>query len=74
MKQKTITEKVALLKVGQIVEIDGLMFSAKRVNDDDIRVPCSCCNVDCACRGFVPDVCAMLDFHSDSSWYLWLES
>lgn len=74
MNQKTLNEKVALLKDGIIVEIDGLMFSAKRINDEDAPVPCEYCNVDCACRGNVPKVCAELDDFSKSLWYLWLES
>lgn len=74
MKQKTLAEKVALLKDGQIVEIDGLMFSAKRVDDDLPQRPCFYCNVDCACKGDIISVCEELDFYQNSLWYLWLES
>lgn len=73
MNHKLLAEKVALLKDGQIVEIDNLLFSAKRINDDDPPIPCAHCNVDCLCRGDVAEVCAELDFLSKSVWYLYLE-
>lgn len=74
MNQREINEKVALLKDGQIVEVDGLKFSAIRISDDDPETPCFYCNVDCVCNGNVALVCAELDFSSKSLWYLWLES
>ena len=74
MKNKTLLEKVALLKDGQIVEINGLMFSAKRIDDDELQSPCLCCNVDCVCKGEVQIVCEELDMIQGHGWYLWLES
>lgn len=74
MNHEKLAKKVALLKDGQIVEIDGLYFSAKRINDEDPQTPCLYCNVDCMCRGDVADVCLELDFLSKSVWYLKLES
>lgn len=74
MNHKLLAEKVALLKDGQIVEIDNLLFSAKRINEDDPQKPCFYCNVDCLCRGDVAEVCNELDFFSKSVWYLYLES
>lgn len=74
MKAKMLAQKVALLKDGQVVEIDGLLFSAKRINDDDPQTPCLYCNVDCLCRSDVAEVCTELDFLSKSTWYLYLES
>lgn len=71
MKDKELTEKIALLKDGQIVMIDGLPFSAKRV---DGFAPCITCNVDSLCHGNVFDVCCQLDVDSKSIWYLNLES
>lgn len=68
------SKKVALLKAGQIVEIDGLMFSARRINDNDLPTPCLDCNVDCLCHGDILAVCTELDFLSKSVWYLYLES
>ena len=74
MRQRELIQKVALLKAGQIVEIDDLLFGAKRTNDDDPYTPCFYCNVDCLCRGDVAEICKELDFLSKSVWYLYLES
>ena len=74
MNHKELAEKVALLKDGQIVQIDGLLFSAKRVNEYFNDEVCMHCNVDCLCRGDVAEVCTELDFMSKSVWYLHLES
>lgn len=74
MNPKELVKKVALLKAGQIVEIDGLLFSAWRINDEDPQTPCLYCNVDCLCHGDVAQVCTELDFLSKSVWYLHLES
>lgn len=74
MNHRELAEKVALLKDGLIVEINGLMFSAKRINEGDPLWPCMYCNVDCLCRGDIASVCTELDFESKSVWYLYLES
>lgn len=74
MNAKELAQKVALLKDGQVVEIDGLLYSAKRINDYDPMWPCLYCNVDCLCRGNVAEVCIELDFMSKSVWFLYLES
>lgn len=74
MNLREISKKVALLKAGQIVEINGLMFSAKRIDDNDEPIPCLYCNVDCLCHGDIAEVCTELDFVSKSVWYLYLES
>lgn len=74
MNHREISKKVALLKAGQIVEISGLMFSAKRIDDNDPLWPCLYCNVDCLCRGDIAAVCTELDFLSKSVWYLYLKS
>lgn len=70
MNEKKMAETVALLKDGQRVEIDGLIFSAKRVPSEFHTNPCHVCNVDCLCRGDVAEVCFELDFMSKSRWYL----
>lgn len=72
MSEKELNEKVALLKDGVTVEIDGLMFRAMRIKDEDPYWPCLYCNVDCLCRGDVAEVCTELDFLSKSVWYLYL--
>ena len=74
MKTREIDEKVALLKDGQIVEIDGLMFSAQRVNPNIYDAPCDICNLDCICRGTIALICAKLDLTSKTTWRLILES
>lgn len=70
MSEKELNEKIALLKDGVTVEIDGLMFRALRMNDENPCWPCLYCNVDCLCRGDVAEVCIELDFLSKSVWYL----
>jgi hypothetical protein len=74
MTRKELAEKVALLKDGQIVEIDGLRFSAKKVKEYWSQTPCNYCNIDCLCRGDVAEVCEELDWMNKSTWYLNLES
>ena len=74
MNQKELAEKVALLKDGQKVEIDGHVFSAKRILDENQLSPCLFCNVDCICLGDITDVCNELDFMSKTEWYLNLET
>ena len=74
MKKNELRDKVELLKAGQRVEIDGLIFSAKRLHPAFHCSPCDECNVDCLCRGNIAEVCAMLDFMSKSVWYLHLET
>lgn len=74
MTKKNLDEIVALLKDGQHVEIDGLYFSAKRINQAFSVCPCYICNVDCLCRGNIARVCSELDFMSKTKWYLHLES
>lgn len=74
MNYKKIAEKVALLKDGQIVDIDGFAFSAKKINEyEDVR-PCEVCNVDCLCRGHIAEICFALESAASHNWYLFLES
>lgn len=73
MKMNELHDKVELLKAGQHVEIDGLIFSAKRLHPGLRCFPCNVCNVDCLCKGNIAEVCAMLDFMSKTVWYLHLE-
>lgn len=74
MNSRELEKKVALLKAGQRVEIDGHLFWAKRIDDSDLHTPCLDCNVDCLCHGDVSKVCIELDLMSKSVWYLMLES
>lgn len=74
MKLDELRQKVALLKDGQVVEIDGLYYKAKRVPECWPQDACYYCNIDCLCHGDVAQVCTELDFLSKSVWYLTLES
>lgn len=73
MKKNELRDKVELLKAGQRVEIDGNIFSAKRMHPAFHCSPCDKCNVDCMCRGNIAEVCTTLDFMSKTVWYLHLE-
>lgn len=73
MNGNELARKVALLKDGQKVEIDGHVFSAKRMIGENWGSPCLYCNVDCICDGDITDVCNELDFMSKTEWYLNLE-
>ena len=74
MTQKELAEKVALLKDGQLVEIDGLMIRAFRSNEIFAQNPCTLCNVDCLCHGDIAKICDELHFMSKSSWFLFLKA
>ena len=74
MKKNELRDIVELLKAGQRVEIDGNIFSAKRLHPAFHCSPCDECNVDSLCRGNIAEVCTMLDFMSKSVWYLHLET
>lgn len=74
MTQKELAEKVALLKDGQLVEIDGHMFRAFRTNGIVAQNPCTYCNVDCLCHGDIAKVCNELHFMGKSSWFLFLKA
>lgn len=63
-------EKVALLKDGQIVEINTLYFRAIRIVDNSDDSPCLRCNVDSACKDEITDICNELDFPFQNKWYL----
>lgn len=74
MKKELLRKKAALLRDRQRVEIDGLIFSARRTNAEDPQTACLYCSVDSLCKGDVEKVCTELDFISKSVWYLHLES
>lgn len=70
MTEKQMREKVALLKDGQIVEINTLCFRAIRIVDNSDDSPCLRCNVDSACKDEITDICNELDFPFQNKWYL----
>lgn len=70
MTLKEIREKAALLRDGQIVQIEGDFFRALKVSDDWEGRACEACDLDCLCRGDVAIVCDELDKPIYSRWYL----
>ena len=70
MKQKELNEKVQLLKAGQVVEIAGDLFIARRLSDDWQVRACEACDLDSICRGDVAIVCGELDKPLYTKFYL----
>ena len=72
MKDNELAEKVALLKAGQEVKINGLRFKAMKINSEDLPFPCFYCGIQCLCFGDVAEVCNEIDFVSKDVWFLYL--
>lgn len=70
MKEKEFREKVALLRDGQVVEIEGDCFQAVRLPEDFDGLPCSVCELDSICRNVISTICAELEDFGKSYWYL----
>lgn len=70
MTKKELREKVALLKDGQVVQIEGDFFRAVRLLDDWQVRACEACDLDSVCRGDVAIVCTELDHPLYTKWYL----
>lgn len=70
MRQKELNKKVQLLKAGQIVEIAGDYFQAKRIPDCYDAHPCNYCDMDSICRGDVAIVCDAMDETGKRQWFL----
>lgn len=70
MTQKEIREKAALLKDGQIVEINGDWFRACRVAEDWEWRACEACDLDSICQSDVELVCGELDKPFYDRYYL----
>ncbi|MBQ6127737.1 hypothetical protein IJI69_03540 [Candidatus Saccharibacteria bacterium] len=70
MTEKELREKVALLKDGQVVQIEGDFFKAVRLPDDWKVRACEACDLDSVCRGEVANVCTSLDHPLYTKWYL----
>lgn len=70
MTDKELREKVALLRDGQIVYIEGDFFRAVRLLDSwEVRA-CEACDLDSICRGDVARVCSELDKPLYTKYYL----
>ena len=70
MKEKDLREKVALLRDGQVVEIDGDWFQAVKLPDDwEVRA-CEACDLDSICKGNVARICMEIDHPFYTKYYL----
>lgn len=70
MKAKELSEKVALLKDGQVVEIANDWFRAFKVAEGWEGAACEACTLDSICKGDVAKVCSELDWPFYDRWYL----
>ena len=70
MKQKELNEKVALLRDGQVVQIEGDFFQAVRLPDYWQVRACEACNLDSICQGDVAIVCSEIDKPFFTKYYL----
>ena len=70
MRERELAKKVALLKDGQIVEIEGDYFRAVRLEDDMPFGLCNECKLDSICRGDVLEVCCEMETAGSHRWML----
>lgn len=70
MTQKELNAKVALLRDGQVVQIEDDYFQAVRLPDDWQVRACEACDLGSVCRGDVAEVCTELDHPLYTKWYL----
>ena len=70
MKEKELRKKVALLRDGQIVQIEGDFFRACKLPDYWQVRACEACDLDSICQGDVAIVCSELDKPLYTKWYL----
>lgn len=74
MSDKELSEKVALLKDGQIVEIDSNRYKAIKVSPWTENIPCYFCEIDSNCRYNVFFVCYELNSNAEEHYFLKLIS
>lgn len=70
MTEKELREKVALLRDGQIVQIEGDFFRAFKLADSWQVRACEACELDSLCQGDVAIVCGELDKPLYTKYYL----
>lgn len=70
MTQKELHEKVALLRDGQVVQIDGDFFRAVKVPENWDDAPCYLCELDSICRGNVFNICCEMETVASHFWML----
>lgn len=69
-KQLSIYEKAQLLKAGQVVEIQGDYFKAKKLEADPLTSACEVCELDSICRMEHCDICSALETRAEHNWIL----
>lgn len=70
MKQKELSEKVALLKDGQVVEIAYDFFRAVQVVPSESTPTCMLCDLDSICHDDVLEVCTEMESIGSRHWIL----
>lgn len=70
MRERELRQKVALLRDGQVVRIEGDFFQAARLPDYWDESPCIICELDSICRDDITDICNELDGTRPYKWYL----
>ena len=69
-KQLSIYEKAQLLKAGQVVEIQGDYFKARRIEADPLTCPCTVCELDSICKMAHLEICCELETRAEHDWIL----
>lgn len=69
-KQLSTFEKAQLLKAGQVVEIQGDYFKAKKLEADPLTSPCVICELDSICKMAHCEICSELDTKAEHYWIL----
>lgn len=69
-KQQSIYEKAQLLKAGQVVEIQGDYFKAKKFEAHVLINPCMVCELDSICQIEHATICAELESRKEYNWIL----
>ena len=70
MRQKELSEKVALLKDGQIVQIAGDLFRAIQLLTVESMSECMQCDLDSICHDDVLEVCIKMNSMGSRHWIL----
>lgn len=70
MTQKELNAKVALLRDGHVVQIEGDFYKAVKLPEDRQVRACEACDLDSLCRGDVAIVCTELDHPLYTRYYL----
>lgn len=69
-KQLSVYEKAQLLKAGQVVEIQGDYFKAKKLEADPLTCPCVTCELDSICKIEHRVICTEMETRAEHNWIL----